>query len=430
MTHLADHIAASPVVDSHEHLRTEEMWINQGPRDVLHDLMFNYIPGDLISAGLDSDVNAELIAEASAEQRWQNYEPLWQSIQHTGYGEAVRMTAKHVYNIDEISLYACIAAQPKLDAMRQPGERHRILHDVAKIEHVQIDDICFSCAPDPAGVDFFLRDLSWAAFTRGFTQRTFDLQTVNNEVGITIKDIATLRQAMEAIFAKHGATAIAVKSQHAYAHTLRWEPRTVADAGRALKAYLADPAGVDDATCLCIEDWALARGVELAITYNLPFKIHCGYYAGNGYMHTDRINAGNLCKLLIAYPQARFVLMHAAYPYGEELIAIAKHFPNVYVDLCWAWSINPRFTADFLRSYIHAAPINKLFAFGGDTTWPTTAYAYSLQMRRWLTRAMQAEVDDGDLTERQAMTIVDSIFRGNQYNCFDIEGTRAALHSA
>ena len=33
--------------------------------------------------------------------------------------------------------------------------------------------------------------------------------------------------------------------------------------------------------------------------------------------------------------------MHIAYPYSDELVALAKHYPNVYVDMCWAWSIDP-----------------------------------------------------------------------------------------
>lgn len=40
--------------------------------------------------------------------------------------------------------------------------------------------------------------------------------------------------------------------------------------------------------------------------------------------------------------------MHAAYPYTDELIAVAKHCPNVWVDLCRAWSIDPFTTADFV----------------------------------------------------------------------------------
>src|SRR5207237_9703229 len=112
-------------------------------------------------------------------------------------------------------------------------------------------------------------------------------------------------------------------------------------------------------------------------------------------MPVDRIRGGNLCALLSRYPKARFVLMHIAYPYSDELVALAKHFPNVYVDLCWAWSIDPHTSSDFIRRMIHAAPANKLFAFGGDSSWPCISAAYATQGPHRLTRTAEAETARG-----------------------------------
>jgi predicted TIM-barrel fold metal-dependent hydrolase len=147
-------------------------------------------------------------------------------------------------------------------------------------------------------------------------------------------------------------------------------------------------------------------------------------------MPVSRIQSGNLCPLLARYLDAKFVLMHIAYPYNSELVAMAKHYPNIYVDLCWAWSIDPFSSSDFVRRFIHAVPINKLFAFGGDTGWPTSSAAYAIQARRWLTYALEAEVSDGFLTEPQAIRIATRLMCENQYACFDLEGTRAAIEQA
>ena len=95
--------------------------------------------------------------------------------------------------------------------------------------------------------------------------------------------------------------------------------------------------------------------------------------------------------------------MHIAYPFGDELVALAKHFPNVYVDLCWAWSLDPLAARRFLRQALHAAPLNKLFAFGGDARLPATALACSLQARHHLHAALQEDVDADLLTEPQAI---------------------------
>ena len=147
-------------------------------------------------------------------------------------------------------------------------------------------------------------------------------------------------------------------------------------------------------------------------------------------MNAEFIRPAHLCDLLQAYPRARFVLMHAAYPYDSELIAIAKHFPNVVVDLCWAWSINPRVACEFVRRFLHAVPANKLFAFGGDNKNPAGSVGYALQTRDGLARALQGEVDDGQLTERTAIDIAERLMMRNQYQYFDIPRKRNALKRA
>jgi predicted TIM-barrel fold metal-dependent hydrolase len=235
---------------------------------------------------------------------------------------------------------------------------------------------------------------------------------------------------MELIFAQNAPAAIAVKTQHAYNRTLHWQERSEAEAARALEAYLRDPENVSPQDSLCLGDWCLARGVELAIENDLPIKIHTGYYAGNNRMPMDYIRSGNLCGLLARYLDARFVLMHIAYPYNDELTAIAKHYPNVYVDLCWAWTINPYAAADFVRRFVHAVPANKLFAFGGDTFWPTASVGYAWQARRWLDRALQAEVADGLLSEEEAIRLALRFMRDNQYACFRIDAKRKAFLQA
>src|SRR5262245_12721480 len=48
-TDLARHIQEMPLVDTHEHLRKEKEWLEEGP-DILQDLFGNYVPADLIVA--------------------------------------------------------------------------------------------------------------------------------------------------------------------------------------------------------------------------------------------------------------------------------------------------------------------------------------------------------------------------------------------
>jgi hypothetical protein len=423
VTDLARHIRETPLVDSHEHLQSEAQFLEQPP-DVLQHMFDGYIDADLIVAGADPKAVERLHEPAAADvaARFAAVRDAWERCRHTGYGQAVCLVARQAFGIDELTPESLAAAQSRLPSAHQPGERLRILRERGNLDHVQIDHETIPCNADPSAPEFFLQDLSWVALADG----QVDVETLHTCSGVTVKDLGTLRTAIEAVFDRHGPTAIAVKTQHAYSRTLAWQPRDDADAERALQKTLTGTE-LDESERLCLGDWCLARGVEHATRHNLPIKIHTGYHAGQGSMIMERTRPGHLSPLLKAYPQARFVLMHAGYPYGPELIALAKHFPNVFADLCWAWSIDPFSTGDFVRRFIHAVPYHKLFAFGGDTSWPHVSVAYATQARHWLTRALQAEIDDGHLTEPQAIRLATRFMRENQYDCFDVEGTRAAL---
>jgi hypothetical protein len=439
-------ISSLQLVDTHEHLLPEDQWAGSNAKllegikqaypgsdwsddqpDILQDLFLNYVPSDLEVAGATKGALRRLFdpSAGDVESRFSGIREAWEATRYTGYGEAVRLIAREVYGLEELTPQSLEGAKRKLEELRQPGERLRLLRDVARLDHVQIDDFQWACRPDLSGPDFFLYDLSWASFSRGHLQ----VDEIQQETGIEVRDLDDLRAAMASIFDRYAACAIAVKAQHAYTRTLRWEERSDDDAGRALAAVLAEGDAVVEATRLTLGDWCWARGVELAIEHDLPFKLHTGHHAGTGQMPIDWVRAGNLCPLLARYPEARFVLMHISYPYNDELVSIAKHYPNVWVDLCWAWSIDPYSSTDFVRRFLHSVPINKLFGFGGDTFWPTASIAYSLQARRGLQRALTAEISDGYLNEDQAIAVANRLMRENQYACFNIAGTRAAIQA-
>ncbi len=425
MTDLAQHIQQTALIDTHEHLRKEREYVEAGP-DVLADLFDNYVTQDLITAGATAEAVNALVDSSNSDlaARWNGVKDFWTHCQFTGYGEAVRLTAQNVYGMDEITLAGVEAGTQINRQRRQPGERLRILREEGNLDHVQIDDFQWACLPDASGVDFFLYDLSWMDFCNG----TFDVAQLHAETGCEVRDLNSLRTAMATLFAKYGPNAIAVKAQHAYERTLLWQERSDSEVAPVLARHLSGVTLTVEER-LHLGDWCWARGVELAIEHNLPFKIHTGYYAGNNRMPVERIKPSHLCGLLARYLDARFVLMHIAYPYDPELAAIAKHYRNVYVDLCWAWSIDPYSASNFVRRFMHTVPINKLFIFGGDTWWASSSVAYAAQSRRWVTRTLQAEIDAGSLSEAQAIKLATRLMRDNQQDCFDIQGKRTHLRA-
>ncbi|MEW6751617.1 MAG: amidohydrolase family protein [Candidatus Latescibacterota bacterium] len=426
-TDLQQHIDGLRICDTHEHTRAERVWVEQGP-DILEALFGNYTPGDLLAAGLPAPALQRLRdpTDPDLEARLAPVRPFLERIRFTGYGEALA-TLAGLYRIHDWTRAELEAGQRQLREWRRPGQRHRLLHDVALLDHVQVDDGLRPCLPDPSGPEFFLCDLSWLELSSG----ELDVQALYAETGITVGDLPGLRRAIEATFERHAACAVAVKCNMAYRRTLRWQERWDAEAATALDCVLRQGREAALEARLCLGDWALARAAELAAVHRVPVKVHTGYLAGNWRIpDLDRLRPAHVSSLLLRYPETRFVLLHMGYPYTGETLALAKHFPNVWVDMCWAWSCDPQEARAFLRRFLHTVPHNKLLAFGGDTGWPTSTVAYALQARRWLGRALQDEVDEGLVTERQAMDLATGCLRRNHDACFDLEGTRAAIRAA
>ncbi|HET7523548.1 MAG TPA: hypothetical protein VFJ79_05325, partial [Acidimicrobiales bacterium] len=281
-TDLELEISSIALVDTHEHLLPEDEWAGDNATllghmkeagesvwddarpDILQDLFLNYVRSDLEVAGAPKEVLRRLFDPAAGdlEARFSGVRDAWEATQHTGHGEAVRLLAQEIYGLESITPESLEGAQRRLEELRRPGERLRLLRDVAGLDHVQIDDYEWTCEPDASGPDFFLNDLSWVGFARGDVR----LEEIRQETGIEVSRLDDLRDAMAAIFRRYAPCAIAVKAQHAYWRTLRWEERSDKEAARALAAVLAG-GEVEEATRLALGDWCWARGVELAIEH-------------------------------------------------------------------------------------------------------------------------------------------------------------------
>ena len=420
---VAEFVNTARIHDTHEHMVSEEVFLGEKP-DVLRTIFCHYVTSDLCVAGASLPAVEMLINAANPDiaTRFRGVKTAWDATRLTGYGEAASTVAQHFYGMEQITEAALIEAQASLPARWNRGDRLRLLKEVGNYDHIQNDDFVWSTQPDPGEGDFFLKDLSWAGLASGL----MEFEKLYQATNIKVHSLESLREAMAQLFARYAPCAIAVKSQHAYHRSLAWTKRSDAEVRPLINRAVGDAAKLTDTERLCLGDWCLAEGVELSIKYNLPFKIHTGYKAGHGCMDVSDVSPALLCPLLRAYPGARFVLMHTGYPFLDETLGMAKHFPNVWIDLCWAWAINPRATGQFVRSFIRSVPLNKLFGFGGDSLFPHHSVAFSRQMRRHLVQALEGGVRAGDFSERQAVEIARRLLQGNQEEFFDLKRVRQA----
>ncbi|MEQ1887536.1 MAG: amidohydrolase family protein, partial [Bryobacteraceae bacterium] len=233
-------------------------------------------------------------------------------------------------------------------------------------------------------------------------------------------------------FEHYGRRAIALKSQSAYGRRLDYDNVSLEDAAPIFEALLKDEKSVSLEQLKALQDHLFHYVVQKSIVYKLPIKLHTGYYAGYGGMPLERVkaNLSDLCPVLKQYPDARFVLMHIAYPYQDEAIAIAKHYPNVYIDLCWAWIINPAASVRFTKEFLTAVPHNKLLTFGGDYIVVELVPGHARMARRGIAQAVSELVSEEWIDDREAPDLIDRIMRGNANELFPYERALSAWKKA
>ncbi len=83
MTELAHHIQTIRLVDTHEHMRRETDWVENGP-DILQDLFGNYVPADIHTAGASPEAMRNLMdASKDVAERFDGIRNAWEATQFT-----------------------------------------------------------------------------------------------------------------------------------------------------------------------------------------------------------------------------------------------------------------------------------------------------------------------------------------------------------
>jgi predicted TIM-barrel fold metal-dependent hydrolase len=429
---LAERVARTPLVDTHEHLIEEKERLRgpSGPRVPCDDwalLFSHYLNSDLLNAGMpQADLDRFLSPGVEPLAKWRLLAPHWPAVKNTGYAQAVRWAIHQLYDVEELSADTVEQVQAGYAATRRAGFYQHILQDLANLESCQVNSLSgepFKQSDQPM---LLMQDLSIVGMFAGPS-----LKSYAGPAGREVKGLSDWHRVIDWWFERYARYAVAVKSQHAYNRDLDYA-RVPAEQAEGLfhKMLQKDPLSADDRKAL--EDHLFWYAVDQATRHGLPVKLHTGYYAGQNSMPLARLarNPGSAAELCRLAPDTKFVFMHISYPFYEDLLAVAKQWSNAYVDLCWAWIINPVAAKDYLKKHIVTAPINKLLPFGGDYVPVEPVLGHAMLARRGLVQALSELVEEGWLKLSDALDLVEPISRGNARRLFHLARKTEALRAA
>lgn len=418
-------IDATPWVDTHEHLVEERQRLRSGgytfPELMTGGsltipsswtaLLVDYSLQDLASAGMPRSAIAELTREErSPVEQWDAAAEYLQAARATGYLRAVDLTTERLFGM-RLSRETCEAVDARLRALRVEGYYAHVLCDVSNVARAQVHSI--ECDPfcETQTPELLQQDLALVPLAMG--RHAPAEQASGIEVGSLDDYLAVL----EWCFERYAARAVAAKCVWAYLRPLAVDVPDVPPR----REFLRLREGIADLReRRRVEDFLFQRCVDLATAAGLPVKLHLGYLAANGDRRLRHVydHVRDVTPIVQANPRTTFVLMHMAWPQQEQLLALAKHQPNVVVDLCWAWILAPLATEDFVQRFLTCVPATKLLCFGGDYLVVENVVGHAEIARRGLQAALERLVARGWLTSDAALALVPLLMHGNAERIF------------
>jgi len=407
------------IIDTHEHLPAFENE-REKDTDVLKEYLTHYFNRDLISAGLSiDDYQKVLNNKVSLIKRWKLVEPYWEVARNTGYGRALDVSVKALYGVEKIHRSTIEHLNKAFLDSLKPGHFKKILKEKSKIK-VSLLDSNLECDKS-----FFRSVYRLDNFI--YPNTGDDIERIEKEFAIKICSFGNWLEVCEIMLDKAlSLGAVALKSGLAYRRTLKYERVSKNEAENGFNEIFKVKHSPDWANQVFMvgkkfQDYMMHFVLGLANKRNLTFQFHTGIQEGNGNIIYNS-DPSLLSNLFLEYPNVDFDIFHIGYPYQQVLSVLAKTFPNVYIDMCWAHIISPTACINALIEWIDSVPINKISAFGGDYCFIDGVYGHQYLARINVSKSLARKVEDGVFDIEKAKEISMMLFYNNPFKIFKLKG--------
>lgn len=389
-----------PVIDTHSHVMPSSDLYDHN-QDFLANLIQQYIQDDLKSAGMSRQEFDFIINPAiNIKERFKILKPYWKLVFNTGYSRLARETLKMIYEEVELTENNIISIEEQYKRnMRDNTFFDYVLKEKCNIKKVISDHSHYDGIDIPHDKNIFL-----PAYRLDYLilpDSTSAMRRIEKECGHTLNTFDDMVDAIHIIMErakKNGA--ICYKSGLAYNRSLYYEFPDYHDARRGFeelrraKISLPDQMEYSLHPTKAFQDYMMHEILSIADKENAVYQFHTGIQVGQGNIISNS-DPSLLNNIFVEYRNVKFDIFHGGYPYFYQLGALAKQFPNVYVDLCWMHTISPHDTRTALRSWLDTVPISKILGFGDDVHGIEAVAGQLGVARDNICRVLAEEIHDG-----------------------------------
>ena len=129
-------------------------------------------------------------------------------------------------------------------------------------------------------------------------------------------------------------------------------------------------------------DFFVDRLCQLAGELDIPVQMHLGTAIIRGSYPL------NVSGLVERHLKTRFLLMHLAYPWSSELLAMAFVYRNIWIDLTWSFLLSPTHFKRAFHEAIEILPDETRTMMGGDNWHAEESFATFQLARRLIAEVL------------------------------------------
>ena len=404
---LYEEITELPVIDAHEHLPSEEEYL-QFAYSGLNLFAGGYIWHDLESAGLSPEFKATMRDGGfrPVAAWWPEIRPYWEQVRHTSYARALRVTVRDLFDLPDVNDTTIRDLADAVIASNRPGLYRRILQERCGIG-ASITCVDRPAFPDDPG----LRGITLLEKSTGTPPQI--AEELSARAG---REVRTLDEAIEA-----GQSLLRSElEQGALGFKISVAVHGAPDPTAAEKEWKA---GVRNpktpVSPSAVRDVLFDAFLDVAAEADVPVAVHTGYWGD-----FRELDPKHMFSFAVRRRDVRFDMFHLGMPMIRDAILIGKTLPNVTLNLTWCPIISQVQTVRALDEIIDLVPTGKVIAFGGDYRVAVQkVYGHLVLAREAVAATLTRRVDAGDFDREEALRIARMWFCDNAARVYGLAGT-------
>ncbi len=399
-------------VDCHSHTQLKRDYYKSDGKTLFN--VMAYFERDIQSvAGKGS---GQLYADASSdEERWEILKEVLSRSRNVSYWRHNVVVYQGLFGLEDDELsddnWRKVNEQIKLKTS-DPNWYNHVTCDVCNLE-TQVRNIPWFEDWEPEYFTATLRMESALQLHQASTR-----ESLEGHLNRSFNDLKSLKQGLVDLveeYQKQGS--VGIKLAHAYGRTLASENVSEETAERIFSKALSDEK-LEPGEVKQLQDHIIFFLAGIAGDLDLVFQIHTGVQTNWGNIpDSDPLL---LIPLISTHRNTRFDLFHAGYPYSREIGMLGKHYPNVWLNMCWMYVITMAGSRQILSEWIDLVPAERLLGFGSDVGFPEFIYGHLVMARACLADVLAKKVQRDFLSKEMALDLARMMLRDNPMELYSI----------